>query len=174
MLAFGVVSQRNAAWPQQCSSRVARRALEQIHSRTPLSEPDLSDQIALESVDIVPLPSPVVETAPAQRSADLSLDSFVSLDKTGEDKNKGFFSLDKTQSLWLLNAVSLVYGTNTTCAFQKPLLLRGKLDLMLRPWPTRVFMMVSRACDSNRTITEPFTVTMSICMYVCLAYAWLR
>jgi hypothetical protein len=119
MLGLGVPLQRcSGVWPKRYTGRVPRRALKQIRSQAPLSEPDPSEQLALESVDVVVLPSPVTEKAPAaQRSADLSLDSFVPLNNTNGDKDKGIFSLDKTQSIWLLNLVSLVYGTNTTCAF---------------------------------------------------------
>lgn len=76
-----------------------------------------SDETELETV---PLPRPLSDTSsgdaqlPAQYT---SLDDLPPVDSgEGTSATAQSFSLDKTQSLWLLNLVSFVYGTNTTCA----------------------------------------------------------
>lgn len=75
-----------------------------------------NDQTDLETV---PLPRPLSEnsSSDAQLSAQYtSLDDLPPVE-SGEriSTSSQGFSLDKSQSLWLLNLVSFVYGTNTTC-----------------------------------------------------------
>lgn len=70
-------------------------------------------------LETVPLPRPLSDSSSgdSQLSANYtSLDDLPPVDSSeGISKTAQGFSLDKTQSLWLLNLVSFVYGTNTTC-----------------------------------------------------------
>ena len=101
---------------------VSRRAAETKQrpdvAHSPASSQDaLSDEekiLALESVDMVPLPGPMNEDIMGANA--ISLEAFTSLEQADDKVQPSGFNLDKTQSFWLLNVVSFLYGTNTTCA----------------------------------------------------------
>lgn len=115
MDALGPPAQRIGTRRVPHTRSVRARAVEVKQARSPPApEPQPDDRIALESVDIVPLPSPLLEKSAVVPVS--SLESFVSLDEAPAERDNGLFSLDKTQSLWLLNLVSFAYGSNTTCA----------------------------------------------------------
>lgn len=77
-----------------------------------------SDQEQTE-LDTVPLPRPLLDSSSSEAQSSsqyTSLDDLPSAEATERTSTSSQgFSLDKTQSLWLLNIVSFVYGTNTTC-----------------------------------------------------------
>ena len=102
-----------------------------------------SESIALESVDIVAMPGPVADAKAIADSLDLAswpapaigtpqalgvpLEQDVREDLE-DGPSTGGFQLDKTQSFWLLNLVSLLYGTNTTVRSRlwfRPSVLQG-------------------------------------------------
>jgi hypothetical protein len=92
---------------------VTARVAQSVRTKTSLPEPTPEDVLPLDSVDLVPLPSPLEDESPAT----VFLDAFAPLENVEEESTLGGFSLNKGQSFWLLNLVSFLYGTNTTCAF---------------------------------------------------------
>lgn len=111
------LSRWNARHRRVVTARVAHSSIDGNlvdASEASESEPIVDESIALESVDIVPLPSPLENEV--RGASAVSLDLFASLEDAEEEVSTGGFSLDKTQSFWLLNVVSFLYGTNTTCA----------------------------------------------------------
>ena len=99
---------------QRSSSRRARAASSSIDAQDASADASsLYRPIALESVDVVPLPRALVTDDESSGDA-IDLAALPPMADQAQEAASGGFQLDKAQSFWLLNIVAaLGYGPNT-------------------------------------------------------------
>jgi hypothetical protein len=76
--------------------------------------------VADEALETIPLPSPLADASSDVATTPVTLGALEAMAAVEPNESQpatsSGFTLDKSQSLWLLNVVSFLYGTNTTCA----------------------------------------------------------
>jgi hypothetical protein len=115
------------------SSGALRRTQSPRAASVPVKDSDDNVIVSSENGNQIPLPSPLLDVDSGEdlRPTAVPLTSLYDLPTTSphDASAAGVVNLDKNQSIWLLNLVSFLYGTNTTCV---PLGLNMVTSLALR------------------------------------------
>lgn len=106
---------RASSRPAACLHRRARAQASSLDAPDlATAERDAQLPIALESVDVVPLPTALVTDDEGVEAEPVDLAALPPVADAGEEPVSGAFQLNKAQSFWLLNIVAaLGYGPNT-------------------------------------------------------------